>query len=141
MGVLRGWAFSYERGTPTFQLGRVVLLRFGRGLGVWGVGCRYTATWKREFKIPWRKAGLLISMINWTRNSRLSIKISLSTVSLVARDADALERAVGVAAVGVLNMPLKGYIANTEDSKNLKVRVFDQRVWTHEVCDQTSQVQ
>ena len=24
---------------------------------------RYKATWKREFKLPWRKAGLLISMI------------------------------------------------------------------------------
>ena len=39
---------------------------------------RYKATWKREFKIPWCKAGLLISMIKWTRTSRLSIKISLS---------------------------------------------------------------
>jgi len=39
---------------------------------------RYTATWKREFTLPWRKAGLLISMIKWTRTSRLSIKISLS---------------------------------------------------------------
>ena len=39
---------------------------------------RYTATWKREFKLPWRKAGRLISMIKWTRTSRLSIKISLS---------------------------------------------------------------
>ena len=36
------------------------------------------ATWKREFKLPWRKAGLLTSMIKWTRTSRLSIKISLS---------------------------------------------------------------
>ena len=36
------------------------------------------ATWKREFKLPWRKAGLLISIIQWTRTSRLSIKISLS---------------------------------------------------------------
>ena len=36
------------------------------------------ATWKREFKLSWRKAGLLISMIQWTRTSRLSIKISLS---------------------------------------------------------------
>jgi hypothetical protein len=36
------------------------------------------ATWKREFKLPWRKAGLLISMIEWTRTSRLSIKISFS---------------------------------------------------------------
>ena len=34
------------------------------------------ATWIREFKLPWRKAGLLISMIKWTRTSRLSIKIS-----------------------------------------------------------------
>ena len=32
-----------------------------------------------EFKLPWRKAGLLISMIKWTRISRLSIKISLSS--------------------------------------------------------------
>ena len=39
---------------------------------------RYKATWKREFKLPWRKAGLLISMIKWTRTSRLSIKISRS---------------------------------------------------------------
>jgi hypothetical protein len=39
---------------------------------------RYKATWKREFKLPWRKAGLLISMIKWTWTSRLSIKISLS---------------------------------------------------------------
>ena len=39
---------------------------------------RYKATWKREFKLPWRKAGLLLSMIKWTRTSRLSIKISLS---------------------------------------------------------------
>ena len=39
---------------------------------------RYRATWKREFKLPWRKAGLLISMIKWTGTSRLSIKISLS---------------------------------------------------------------
>ena len=38
---------------------------------------RYKATWKREFKLPWRKAGLLISMIKWW-TSRLSIKISLS---------------------------------------------------------------
>ena len=39
---------------------------------------RCKATWKREFKLPWRKAGLLISMIKWTRTSRLSIQISLS---------------------------------------------------------------
>ena len=39
---------------------------------------RYKATLKRKFKLPWRKAGLLISMIQWTRTSRLSIKISLS---------------------------------------------------------------
>ena len=39
---------------------------------------RYEATWKREFKLPWRKTGPLISMIKWTRTSRLSIKISLS---------------------------------------------------------------
>ena len=39
---------------------------------------RYKATWKREFKLLWRRAGLLISMIKWTRTSRLSIKISLS---------------------------------------------------------------
>ena len=39
---------------------------------------RYKVTSKREFKLPWRKAGLLISMIKWTRTSRLSIKISLS---------------------------------------------------------------
>jgi hypothetical protein len=39
---------------------------------------RYKATWKREFKLLWRKAGLLISMIKWTRTSKLSIKISLS---------------------------------------------------------------
>ena len=38
---------------------------------------RYKATRKREFKLPWRKAVLLIS-IKWTRTSRLSIKISLS---------------------------------------------------------------
>jgi len=37
------------------------------------------ATWKREFKLPWCKAGLLILMIKWTRTSRLSTKISLST--------------------------------------------------------------
>ena len=37
----------------------------------------YKATWKREFKLPWRKAGLLISMMKWTRTSKLSIKISL----------------------------------------------------------------
>jgi len=38
------------------------------------------ATWKREFKLPWRKAGLLkiISMIKWIRTSRLSIENSLS---------------------------------------------------------------
>ena len=39
---------------------------------------RYKATLKREFKLPWRKASLLISMMKWTRTSRLSIKISLS---------------------------------------------------------------
>ena len=39
----------------------------------------YKATWKREFKLPWRKAGLLISKIKWTRTSRMSTKISLST--------------------------------------------------------------
>ena len=32
-------------------------------------------------KLPWRKAGLLISMIKWTRISRLPIKISLSRPS------------------------------------------------------------
>ena len=37
------------------------------------------ATWRGEFKLPWRKAGLLVSMIKWTRTSGLSIKISLST--------------------------------------------------------------
>ena len=31
-----------------------------------------------EFKLPWRKAGLLISMIQWIRTSRLSIKNSLA---------------------------------------------------------------
>ena len=30
---------------------------------------RYKATWKSEFKLPWRKAGLLISMFKWTRTS------------------------------------------------------------------------
>ena len=39
---------------------------------------RYQATWKREFKLQWRKAGLLISMIKWTRTSRLSMEISFS---------------------------------------------------------------
>ena len=39
---------------------------------------RYKATWKREFKLPWRKAGLIVSMIKWTRTSRLSIQISLT---------------------------------------------------------------
>jgi len=38
---------------------------------------RYKTTWKREFKLLWRKAGVLI-LIKWTRTSRLSIKISLS---------------------------------------------------------------
>ena len=44
---------------------------------------RYTckATWKREFKLPWRKASLLISMIEWNRASRLSIKISFYSQS------------------------------------------------------------
>ena len=36
------------------------------------------ATWKRKFKLPWRKAGLLIPMIKWTRTSTLSMKISFS---------------------------------------------------------------
>jgi len=40
------------------------------------VDIRLPGNW--EFKLPWRKAGLLISMIKWTRTSRLSIKISLS---------------------------------------------------------------
>ena len=41
---------------------------------------RGQATWKREFKLPWREAGLLkqFSMIKWIRTSRLSIKNSLS---------------------------------------------------------------
>ena len=47
-----------------------------------GLNHRYKATWKREFELPWRKAGLPISMIKWTRTSRLSIKISLSLVPL-----------------------------------------------------------
>ena len=41
---------------------------------------RYQATLEREFKLPWHKAGLIISMIKWTRTRRLSIKISLSVV-------------------------------------------------------------
>ena len=44
----------------------------------YGAPGRYKATWKREFELPWRKAGLLIAMIKWTRTSRLAIKISLS---------------------------------------------------------------
>ena len=53
--------------------------RARRGVGRWWEegskgGC---ATWKREFKLPWCKAGLLISMIKWIRTSRLSMKISL----------------------------------------------------------------
>ena len=43
----------------------------------------YKATWKREFKLPWRKAGLLISMIKWIRTSRLSMKISLSATLIL----------------------------------------------------------
>jgi len=39
---------------------------------------RYKATWKWESKLPWCKAGLLISRIKWPRTSRLSKKISLS---------------------------------------------------------------
>ena len=54
---------------PRFVV-RECMLRFKEG--------GYKATWKRELKLPWRKAGLLISMIKWTRTSRLSIKISLS---------------------------------------------------------------
>ena len=42
---------------------------------------RYKANWKTECKLPWRKAGLLISMIQWTRASRLSIKMSLSLLT------------------------------------------------------------
>ena len=45
---------------------------------VWSWEGRYKATWKREFKLPWRKAGQFILMIKWTLTSRLSIKISLS---------------------------------------------------------------
>jgi hypothetical protein len=41
------------------------------------------ATWKREFNLPWRKAGLLISMIKWTRTSRLSIKKPLSLAGMM----------------------------------------------------------
>ena len=41
---------------------------------------RYKVTWKREFKLQWRKAGLLISIIKWSQTSRLSIKISLSRI-------------------------------------------------------------
>ena len=44
---------------------------------------KYKATVKREFKLPWRKADLLISMIKWTRTSRLSMKISLSLLNVV----------------------------------------------------------
>ena len=40
---------------------------------------RYDATCQREFKLPWRKAGLLISMIKWILTRRLSTKMSLST--------------------------------------------------------------
>ena len=46
-------------------------------------------TWKRGFKLPWRKIGLLkiITMIKWIRTGRLSIKNSLSTsFSLVCRE-------------------------------------------------------
>ena len=46
---------------------------------------------KRTFKLPWRKAGLLISMIKWTRTSRLSIKISLSQVSAYGGSSSNLE--------------------------------------------------
>ena len=48
---------------------------FGFRVSVWkvrvhGVGFREErVTWKSEFKLPWRKAGLLISMIKWTRTS------------------------------------------------------------------------
>ena len=44
-------------------------------------GGRYKSTWKREFKLPWRKAGLLkiMSLIKWIRTSGLlSMKNSLS---------------------------------------------------------------
>ena len=46
---------------------------------------RYKATWKRKFKLPWRKAGLLILMIQWTRTRRLSIKIYFSRVGIFLR--------------------------------------------------------
>ena len=38
---------------------------------------RCKATWKGEFKLPWRMAGPL-SMMKWIRSGRLSIKTSLS---------------------------------------------------------------
>ena len=52
--------------------------KWGGGERGFGVVCRYKAIWNREFKLPWRKAGVLISMIKWIRTSRLSIDLSLS---------------------------------------------------------------
>ena len=47
---------------------------------------RYEATCKKEFKLPWRKAGqLLIPMIYWIRTSRVSMKNSLSGAASAAQ--------------------------------------------------------
>ena len=43
---------------------------------------RHKATWQREFKLPWRKAGLLESsqMIKWIQTIKLSVNNCLSTL-------------------------------------------------------------
>ena len=61
MVVLGGVAVSYERGTPVMNARFVFRCMPPREGGEGVVRCyvegRCKATWKREFKLPWREAG------------------------------------------------------------------------------------
>ena len=56
-------ALSYQRGAPVAHGGALWKSDdFEKGFGCWlRQEGRYKAIWKREFKLPWRRAGLLKS--------------------------------------------------------------------------------
>jgi len=95
MGVLGGWAVSYERGTP---LERLLLGGEAAGEDAEGapIPLRVQVRLRKvDIRLPGkgnsnshgaRPVHLIISMIKWIRTSRFSIKNSLSTPAAQERN-------------------------------------------------------